>query len=340
MDATHVTTERTTEPTTIDAEELDLVARLLDVLSPVEDGPHPGAQLSPLRSGRVWTITDGVATVDLRCSGAIRGLRRPVWMTRRTVVCAAGSADRDGGCTVTIDDRRDHDGTVAALIDAPPVRGRIDLPTRPPMRPLRSPAPVSVLATAMVDLGALLRSVETAALPPVGVAVSGPPRGTFSVERDALVVRGADRRGVDRAAELRLDARVESDLSPAIEVALGIDLRPLVEVGQHLPGIEAIVTFARDGGLWLTAGRCRLVLRGELSVVEPDEVDGVVYMVGRVEGTGEAVLSLDGDCPVDGVMVWLESRSDEYGRLEEIEELHDIVWYAEPTPYGVGLPGD
>lgn len=328
----------TDDLTVVDADELDLVARLLAAMSPAEDGRHPGAQLARTRSGRVWTITDGGVTVDVRCSGPIRGLRRPVWMTARSVMFAAGITDSDGGCDVRIDDRREQDGTVAALIDGGGAHAGIDLPTQPPMRPLRVPPPASVLATAVVDLRTLLRVVEAASLPPVGVAVSGPPTGTFRVGTNELELCGTDRRGVDHAAEFRLDARIESDISPAVELTLHVELLPLIEIGEHLPGAEAIVTLTREGDLWLTAGPCRLVLRGELSRVEPDEVDGVVFLVGRVEGTGEAVLSVDGSCPVDGVMVWLESCPDEYGRLEEIEELHDIVWYAEPEPYGVGIP--
>jgi len=62
--------------TSVNAHELDLVARLLAAVAPAEDGRYPGVQLSLTRSasGRQWTITDGATTVDVRSKGAIRGL--------------------------------------------------------------------------------------------------------------------------------------------------------------------------------------------------------------------------------------------------------------------------
>lgn len=83
-----------------------------------------------------------------------------------------------------------------------------------------------------------------------------------------------------------------------------------------------------------------MVLQGELRQLDPYDTDGVIFLVGRVEGTDEAVLSLRGGCPVDDTIVWLESEPNDYSRLERIEELHEIVWYAEPEPYGVGTVDD
>lgn len=324
--------------TPVDIAELELVSELLSVVSPSEGGPQPGAQLSRARSGRIWTITDGTTTVDVRRSGSIGGLQEPVWMTARSLLFAARgcSNGHDRCCSLAIDDRREADGTVAALIHSPFTRARIDLPAQPPVPPLHPPAPASVIATATTDMVALLRAVEAASLAPVGVPVSGSPTGTFEVAHNALLISGTDRRGVDRPAEFRLDAATECHVSPAITVQLHVELATLVELSDELPLGEVIVTLTTDGELWLIAGPCRVLLRGELRRLEPDEVDGVVYLVGRVEGTDEPVLSLDSDCPIDGTVVWLESEPDDYGPLELIEQHHPIVWYAEPEPYGVG----
>jgi len=340
--------------TPVDADELDLVARLLAVVSPAEGGPHPGVQLSrsPSGSGRVWTITDGAMTVDVRSKASIRGLEEPVWMTARCVEFAVSNADSGGWCGIGIKDRRQRDGrrqaddrpqddgTVTALINGQFTRARIDLPARPPVTVLRRPGPASVIATAVTDMAALLRAVTAASLTPVGVPVSGSPVGTIEFDHGKLIIVGTDRRGIDRAAEFRLDADVELNIRPALWVHIELGLAPFVAVGDHLPRGEVTVTLTSDGELWLVVGSCRVVFRGEVRRLEPDDLNCVVYVVGRVEGTGERVLSVHGGCPVDGVMVWLESRPEEYGHLERIEQLHSIVWHSEPEPYGFGTPDD
>lgn len=331
MDAAHMNADLSR----VAADELSLVGDLLRAMSPVEAGPYPGAQLSRARSGRVWTITDGSMTVDVRRSGSITGLEQPVWLTSRALWYAARTAGPTGWCSIGIDDCRHVDGSVAALIDNQFAHARIDLPAQPPLAGIRAPVPESVVATAITDMTALLYAVEAASLTPVGVPVSGPPAGVVRVDYNSLFIRGTDRRGVDSAAEFRLHADTERHLDPAVEFQVCVDLEPLIEVGEHLPLGEVIVTLTRDGEVWLIAGPCRVVCRGDARRLEPDEFDGVVYLVGRVEGTGEAVLSASGDCPVDGLIVWLDSQPDLYDRLERIEELHSIVWYAEPQPYGV-----
>ena len=324
----------------INTEEWDLVARLLEAMSPREDGPYPGAQLSRFRSGRIWTITDGTMTVDVRCGGSIPGLGEPVWMTARAVWFAVETAKEDGPfCRVTIDDRRDENGTVAAVVAGDGCDGKSDLPYKDPIPTLRPPEPDAVLATVTTDMRALRRAVKAAALTPVGVPVSGPPVGTFSIWGDALVLVGTDRRGIDRESKVRLRGDVR-ELDPGVDVQLRIELAPLLAIMDQLPWGEAIVSLASPGELWLIAGPCRVVLRGELRQLDPYDKDGVIFLVGRVEGTDEAVLSLQGGCPVDDTIVWLESAPDDWGRLERIEELHDIVWYAEPEPYGVGTVDD
>ena len=319
----------------INTEEWDLVARLLVAVSPREDGPYPGAQLSQSRAGRIWTLTDGTMTVDVRCGGSIPGLGGPVWMTARAVWFAVETAGEDGPfCRVTIDDRRDENGTVAAVVAGDGCDARFDLPYRDPIPTLRPPAPAAVLATVTTDMTALRRALTAAALAPVGVPVSGPPVGTFSIWGEALVLAGTDRRGVDRAAEVRLRGDVR-ELDSGIEVQLRIELAPLLAIMDQLPWGEVIVSLTSSGELWLVAGPCRVVLRGELRQLDPFDKDGVIFLVGRVEGTDEPVLSLHGGCPVDDTIVWLESEPDDHGRLDRIEQLHLIVWYAEPEPYGV-----
>ncbi len=324
----------------INTEEWDLVARLLEAMSPREDGPYPGAQLSRFRASRIWTITGGTMTVDVRCGGSIPGLGESVWMTARAVWFAVKTAGEDGPfCRVTIDDRRDENGTVAAVVAGDGVDARFDLPYQDPIPTLRPPAPDAVLATVTTDMAAMRRAVKAAALTPIGVPVSGPPVGTFSIWGDALVLVGTDRRGVDRAAKVRLRGDVR-ELDSGIDVQLRIELAPLLAIVDQLPSGEAIVSLTSPGELWLIAGPCRVVLQGELRQLDPFDKDGVIFLVGRVEGTDEAVLSLQGGCPVDGTIVWLESEPDDFGPLEWIEELHQIVWYAEPEPYGVGTVDD
>jgi hypothetical protein len=324
----------------VNTQEWDLVARLLAVMSPREDGPYPGAQLSRFRASRMWTITNGSMTVDVRCGGSIPGLGEPVWMTARAVWGAIETAREDGPfCRVTIDDRRDEDGTVAAVVVGDGVDAKFDLPYQDPIPTLRPPESDAVLATVTTRVSALRRAVKAAALTPVGVPVSGPPVGTFTIWGEELVLVGTDRRGVDRAAEVRLRGELR-DFDSGLDVQLHIELAPLLAIVDQLPWGEVIVSLTSPGELWLIAGPCRVVQRGELRQIDPHDTDGVIFLVGRVEGTGEAVLSLQGGCPVDDSIVWLESEPNGFTRLEWIEELHEIVWYAEPEPYGVGSIDD
>lgn|GEM_PF-1671526 len=249
--------------------------------------------------------------------------------------------DEPGGWwSIGIDDRRRVNGTVTAVINGPLVTSRIDLPDQPPTTLLRPPVPTSVIATAITDVSTVLRVALAAALTPVGVRVSGPPVGTFEIDPGVLLVLGADRRGVDLPAEFRIEAETERHLDPAIHYQVRVGLEPLIEIGEQLPRGEVIVTLTTTGELWIVAGWCRVVLRGETRRLEPDEVEGIVYVVGRVQDTGEAVLSLHGSCPVDGIMVWLESRPDDWGSLEWLEKDHDILWDSEPQSFGVIVPRD
>lgn len=324
----------------INTEEWDLVSRLLAAMSPREDGPYPGAQLSQFRAGRIWTLTDGTMTVDVRCGGSIPGLGEPVWMTARAVWFAVETAGEDGPfCRVTIDDRRDENGTVAAVVAGDGCEARFDLPYQDPVPTLRAPVPDAMLATVTTDMPALRRAAKAAALTPVGVPVSGPPIGTFTIWGEELVLVGTDRRGVDRAAEVRLRGELR-DFDSGLDVQLRIELAPLLAIVDQLPWGEVIVSLTSPGEVWLIAGPCRVVQRGELRQIDPYDTDGVIFLVGRVEGTDEAVLSLQGGCPVDDSIVWLESEPNGFTRLEWIEELHEIVWYAEPEPYGVGSIDD
>lgn len=63
-------------------------------------------------------------------------------------------------------------------------------------------------------------------------------------------------------------------------------------------------------------------------------------MTGLRRAVKAAALRLHGSCPVDDTVVWLESARDDYGLLDRVEELHDIVRYAEPEPYGVSTIDD
>ncbi len=64
---------------------------------------------------------------------------------------------------------------------------------------------------------------------------------------------------------------------------------------------------------------------------------GVVFVAGRVDDSGERVLTHDDGEPVAGVLVWLESRPDQPVFLEELDETLEIIWNPEPEPYGVLL---
>lgn len=325
----------------VNTQEWDLVARLLAVVAPHEDGACPGAQLSRHRASRIWTLTDGTVKVDVRCGGTIPGLGEPVWMTARAVWFAVETAKEDGPfCGVTIDDRRDENGTVAAVVAGDGYDAKFDLPYQDPVPTLRPPAPDAVLATVITDMRALRRALTAAVLTPIGVPVSGPPVGTFSLERDALVLTGTDRRGVDREAEVRVRGDVQRELSVAIDVQLRVGLVPLLSIVEELPSGEVIVSLVSSGELWLIAGPCRVVLEGELRQLDPYDADGVIFLVGHVQGTDEAVLSLQGGCPVDDTIVWLESAPEDYGSVEGIEEHYEIVWFAEPEPYGVSTIDD
>ncbi|MDQ2679365.1 MAG: hypothetical protein M3Y51_11525 [Actinomycetota bacterium] len=64
---------------------------------------------------------------------------------------------------------------------------------------------------------------------------------------------------------------------------------------------------------------------------------GVVFIAGRVDDSGERVLTHDDGEPVDGVLVWLESRPDRPVFHEELDETVGVTWIPEPEPYGVLL---
>lgn len=64
---------------------------------------------------------------------------------------------------------------------------------------------------------------------------------------------------------------------------------------------------------------------------------GVVFIAGTVEDSGERVLTHDDDVPVDGVLVWLESRPDRPVFLEHLEARLQVAWLMAPEPYGVSL---
>lgn len=64
---------------------------------------------------------------------------------------------------------------------------------------------------------------------------------------------------------------------------------------------------------------------------------GVVFIAGTVDGSGERVLTHDDDVPVDGVLVWLESRPDRPVFLEHLEGRFQVSWLVMPEPYGVTL---
>ncbi len=64
---------------------------------------------------------------------------------------------------------------------------------------------------------------------------------------------------------------------------------------------------------------------------------GVVFVAGRVNDSGERVLTHDDGEPVAGVLVWLESRPDRPVFLEDLDAAVPITWIPEPEPYGVLL---
>jgi hypothetical protein len=64
---------------------------------------------------------------------------------------------------------------------------------------------------------------------------------------------------------------------------------------------------------------------------------GVVYVAGRVDDTGERVLTHDEQAPVDGVLVWLESRPDRPVFLEQLDREVVVSWNLRPELYGVLL---
>ncbi len=151
----------------VNTQEWDLVARLLAVVAPHEDGACPGAQLSRHRASRIWTLTDGTMTVDVRCGGTIPGLGEPVWMTARAVWFAASTAVEDGPfCRVTIDDRRDENGTVTAEVSGDGYDARFDLPYRDPIPTLRPPVPDAVLATVTTDMSGVATRADSSGAHP------------------------------------------------------------------------------------------------------------------------------------------------------------------------------
>jgi hypothetical protein len=179
----------------------------------------------------------------------------------------------------------------------------------------------------------------------VSVLVSGPCTDARielvdrrPVLRRSLLVDCRDPYGAELSAEFRLHAATDGDTNG--EVGVTVDADRLQHLTAQLPPGEVIVTLTRNGTVWLVAGTCRVAFRGDARVADPSQGSGIVFLVGFVEDTQEPVLSFDGDCPTDGVTVWLESEPHEPDLLERIEELHEIVWYAEPEPYGVSTVDD
>ncbi len=64
---------------------------------------------------------------------------------------------------------------------------------------------------------------------------------------------------------------------------------------------------------------------------------GVVFVAGVVEGSGERVLTHEDESPIDGVLVWLESRPDRAVFREQLDERCRVSWSERPEPYGVLL---
>jgi len=108
-----------------------------------------------------------------------------------------------------------------------------------------------------------------------------------------------------------------------------------MDLAEQFPPGEVIVTVTSIGDLWLIAGPCRAVFEGDPRRVSPDRDGGIVYRVGRVMDTEEPVLSYDGEGPVDGVTVWIESQPGDHELLEDLESRVGIAWCAEPELYGI-----
>ena len=340
MDVTHSRDDLTP----VHLGELDQVHRLLAVIAPVEVGRYPGVQLSRTRTGRVWTLIGDGCSVDVRVAGSIDGLCGPVWMNARSIRFARDSARDDGWCGLGIDDRRPDghrsadSGVLSALVSGPCTDARIELVDRRPVLPMRPPATTDVIATAVSNLADLHRAIVGAARVPQGVTPRERITATFTVLGRSLVVDCRDPYGAELSAQFRLHAATDGDTNG--EVGVTVDADRLQHLTAQLPPGEVIVTLTRNGTVWLVAGTCRVAFRGDARVADPSEASGIVFLVGFVEDTEEPVLSFDGDCPTDGVTVWLESEPHEPDLLERIEELHEIVWYAEPEPYGVSAGDD
>ena len=369
------TAEPTPSLTRVEHHELDLVARLVATLCPDDGGPTPGAQLCEVSTTdgprRAWTIVGDELVATVQGGGAVpEGFDRPVWLAARTVWFAAEASEHEGRCGMAIDDQRPRGGDASLLIASADSQAHFvlhDRPARPHPRPPdggSASSPGALVASAVLPVESFIRALRSLARTPMGQLLDDERVGSITFGRHQLVLASVPAPG-ESERETATDAPDGGDvdggdadvLPPArfrlrARTATGhrrrrvqVRLRTLWLACEQLPAGDLRVRLDHDGRLWLCAGPCRLIvptgaerttLPSELAddAVDPDRVS-VIYVAGEVEPSGRRLFSLDGDCPDDGTIVWLEHDDRPPAPMETFEDDYDIVWHAEPEPYGV-----
>lgn len=362
--------EPTPSLTQVEHDELDLVARLVATLCPDDGGPTPGAQLcevsTPEGPRRAWTIVEDELVATVQGDGAVpEGFEWPVWLAARTIWFAAEASEHEGCCTMAIDDQRARGGDASLLVASADSQAHFvlhDRPARPHPRPPdggSASSPGALVASAVLPVESFIRALRSLARTPMGQLLDDERVGSITFGRHQVVLASAPAPGeslsdTDTAATDGGDADV---LPPArfrlrAATATGhrrrrvqVRLRTLWLACEQLPAGDLRLWLDHDGRLWVCAGPCRLIvptgvertaLPSQLAdeAVDPDRVS-VIYVAGEVEPTGRRLFSLDGDCPDDGTIVWLEHDDRPPAPMETFEDDFDIVWHAEPEPYGV-----
>lgn len=237
----------------IDADELDSVARLASSFGSDEIGRFPGVQLSLCGDRRRWTVVHGTAKFTFLGDRGADGLVEPVWLPRRAVFWAAELAR----IVESVDVRFGADDSGPFLSVAGPTgSGVFELPASAavePVQPARHLAPE--LATVRIvasDLSAVLYAARRG--PGLGYTDAAFPV-TLVPEHGGLGV------GVDWSGEgaqrctYRYTAEVDGDLDRCRPVTLAA--APLLSLARLFEDEEITLSFRADGVVHVEHGRLR-----------------------------------------------------------------------------------